>query len=260
MNTNDDFTVSSPQSENPKLENLQLLETGPNPCILYSIIQLGKHFSEYQGKKSDYPSDYIHLIFEFPLLKQLFRANDTEKRPTVLSLTEKFMIVEKSNLTKIVSGMLGRALNVDDFKNGVNLTQFLGKTFIVDIENKTSKNGKVYSNIVKTSFKPATPRNKSVYVFEWDKIIQTNENFTFSMKDYSKALTSKEFTFIPPWIREKIMDSEECKSFIADGGKVAEKKDFADKPVPFGQSAPTSQTKPSLDSFIDIDDLDDFNS
>ena len=62
----DEFTVLPPQDENPKVENIKRLEDGPNPCILYSIIQLGKHYSEYKGVKSDYASPMVLLTKSTP--------------------------------------------------------------------------------------------------------------------------------------------------------------------------------------------------
>jgi len=250
-----DFTVLPPQDENPKVENIKRLEDGPNPCILYSIIQLGKHYSEYKGVKSDYASPMVLLTFEFPLLKQKFRVNDTELRPTVLSLEEKQILVEKSNLTKIARGMLGREISAQEFRTGINLTQFIGKTFIVDVETGTSKAGKTYQNIVKTSFKVATERNKSVYGFDWDKVVLNNDIVKFGIGNPAKSLTSRTFAELPNWIREKIKSSEEAIAFIEGGGVFSERKDFKDDEAPEKQQKPAPQTSGDTE-FPDLDDID----
>jgi len=159
-----------PSSTKKKLDSVKLLEQGPNPAILYSIVDLGTHFNKNFNKSSR----LIKLIFEFPLLKQLFNEGDTEYKPTVVSQEYTFMLGETSNLKKLIDGMEGRTLQPNEYRNGWNLGQYLGRVFVVHIVNKPSKKDPsiIYNNI--GSVQGLTDNLRKVYAFPWDEVTRTN--------------------------------------------------------------------------------------
>jgi hypothetical protein len=99
-----------------KREDIQILDVGPNPGILYQMVDLGTHYNQTFDKRSR----LLKLVFEFPLLKQLFKVDDTVPRPTVVSQEYTFMLGENSNLKKVIDGAEGRVLAPHEYKNGWN--------------------------------------------------------------------------------------------------------------------------------------------
>ena len=206
-----------------KLDNIQVLEAGPNPGILYSIVDEGTHWNKWFEKSSH----TVRMIFEFPLLKQLFNEGDTEERPTVVSQEYTFVLGENSNLKKFIDGAEGRVLQPAEYRNGWNLGQYLGRIFMVDIVNKPNKKDPtiIHNNI--GGVKALTDSLRSKYNFDWEQVTRTNPILSFMIDEAGKSFQSEEFTKLPNYLQKKIKESDEGIMFTNNGGIFAERADFA---------------------------------
>lgn len=235
------FSMTVPGQQSQRRDDIKLLEQGPNVGILYSIVDLGTHYNSFFKKSSH----LIRLTWEFPLLMQLFNVNDTEERPTVVSTEETFQIAERSNLKKIIDGALGRVLQPNEYKNGYDIGQFLGKTMIVNIVNKASKKDptKVYNNI--GTIQGITEHVRNTYAFNWDMVQRHNDLQGFIIDPAGSCFQSDAFAKLPSFIRDKIMDSDEAKAYAEKGGTFIEQHKFEnDKPkpqAPAGTPAPVQR-------------------
>lgn len=214
------FSMQAPAQVSNKLDSVELLPAGPNPGILYSLVDMGTHYNEHFQKKSR----IIRLTFEFPLFKQLFRTTDKVKRPTVLSMEETFQMAERSNLKKFCEGALGRSLNPEEYKNGYDVGQFLNKIMIVTVVNKQGKKDttKTYNNI--GSVQGLTEHSRTAYNFDWDNVVRTNDIVGFMIDPAGECFKSQTFAEFPDWIRNRILGSDEARSYVSKGGVVIEKK------------------------------------
>lgn len=210
-----------------KLDNIQILEAGPNPAILYSIVDEGTHYNKYFDKTQR----TVRMIFEFPLLKQLFSEGDTEERPTVVSQEYTFILGENSNLKKFIEGAEGRALQPAEYRNGWNIGQYLGRAFMVDIVNKPNKKDPtiIHNNI--GSVKALTDTLRQRYNFDWEQVTRTNPLLSFMIDDAGTCFQSEEFTKLPNYLQKKLKESDEGIMFRNNGGIFAERTDFATTPT-----------------------------
>lgn len=206
-----------------KLDNIQILEAGPNPAILYSIVDEGTHYNKYFDKTQR----TVRMIFEFPLLKQLFNEGDTEERPTVVSQEYTFVLGENSNLKKFIEGAEGRTLQPAEYRNGWNIGQYLGRTFIVDIVNKPNKKDPsiIHNNI--GSVKALTDTLRQRYNFDWEQMTRTNPLLSFMIDDAGTCFNSEEFTKLPNYLQKKLKESDEGIIYRNNGGTFAERGDFS---------------------------------
>lgn len=210
-----------PNTGKKKNENIQILEAGPNPGILYAIVDEGTHYNAF-FKKSQRT---LRLIFEFPLLKQLFMEGDTELKPTVVSQEYTFVLAEKSNLKKnIIDGAEGRVLAPHEYRDGWNIGQYLGRTFMVDIVNKPNKKDptKIHNNI--GSIKALSDSLKAKYNFNWEEVTRTNELVSFMIDPEGTCFASEEYIKLPPYLRKKTRESDEGRAYEQAGGVFAERE------------------------------------
>lgn len=205
-----------------KLDSVKILEAGPNPAILYSIIDEGTRWNKYFEKSSH----TVRMIFEFPLLKQLFNEGDTEERPTVVSQEYTFVLGENSNLKKFIDGAESRILQPAEYRNGWNLGQYLGRIFMVDIVNKPNKKNPdiVYNNI--GSVKALTDSLRNKYNFDWEQVTKSNPLLSFMIDKEGKCFQSEEFTKLPNYLQKKVKESDEGIVYLNNGGEFAQKSNF----------------------------------
>lgn len=238
-----------------KRDDVQLLEAGPNPGILYNIIDLGTHYNNYFQKSSR----LIKLVFEFPLLKQLFKVDDTEERPTVVSQEYSYILGENSNLKKFIDGAENRILQPAEYKNGWNIGQYLDKVFIVNIINKPSKKDPsiIYNNI--GSVQGLSDSLRTRYAFNWEEVVRTNDLVSFAIDPDGKCFTTETFARLPKYYRDTIMKSDEAIRYANTGGRFATYEEFnnananqqqAPKPVQRKAAAPSSPSKPTIKMLV----------
>lgn len=122
---------------------------GTHLAIPYQIFYMGVQKVEWQGTVKYQPK--VAITFEFPNIIGEFENKETgqmEKKPKVLSSTYTFSMFKKSNLPKIVKGIVGGKSD-EDLEN-MDLDDILGKPCYVQIEI----NEKGYSNIISTMTLP----------------------------------------------------------------------------------------------------------
>jgi len=216
------FEMTIPGQVSNRRDDVKTLEQGPNVGILYSMIDLGTHYNEHFQKSSR----LLRLTWEFPLLMQLFKTDDTELRPTIVSTEETFQMAERSNLKKIVDGALGRILQPHEYKDGYKIGQFLGKTMIVNIGHKPSKKdpSRIFERI--QSVQGLTEHVRNSYAFDWSLIHRTNDLQGFLIDPNGACFQSDQFAKLPGWLREKIQQSDEAKAYVARGGTFIAKADY----------------------------------
>lgn len=232
------FSMTAPNSGggSNRRDDVQLVPAGPNPCILYAMVDMGTHHNAHFNKDQR----KIRLTYEFPLFKQLFREDDTEPKPTVLSRKETFLISESSNLKKLAEQMLGRALRPDEYQsNNFNIGMFLGQTFIANVQHQAGRKDptKMYAEI--TSLAPVTEHSRSAYNFDWNQVTRTNDLVGFAIDEAGACFQSDAWIALPKFLREEIMKSKEAIAYAGRGGtfRQPEKKDA-------GQSAPANAPAP----------------
>lgn len=216
------FEMTIPGQVSSRRDDVKLLEQGPNVGILYSMIDLGTHYNEHFKKSSR----LLRLTFEFPLLMQLFKVDDTEKRPTVVSVEHTFQMAERSNLKKFVDGALGRILQPHEYKDGYKIGQFLGKTMIVNIGHQPGKKDptKVYERIQTVQGLSEHVRNS--YAFDWSLVQRHNDLQGFLIDPQGLCFQSDAFAKLPGFLRDKIIASDEAKAYALNGGTFIAKAEY----------------------------------
>jgi hypothetical protein len=230
-----------------KRDDIQILEAGPNPGILYSIVDEGTHYNKYFEKSSR----TVRMIFEFPLLKQLFNEGDTDERPTVVSKEYTFILGENSNLKKFIDGAEGRQLQPAEYRNGWNIGQYLGRIFMVDIVNKPNKKDPtiIHNNIA--GVKALTDSLRERYNFDWTAVTKTNPLVSFMIDPEGKCFQSEGFTKLPNYLQKKVKESDEGILYINNGGAFASKDSFNNSPTET-KTPPPVQRNPQVENKAEI--------
>jgi len=235
------FAMTAPAQMSKRRDDVQRLEVGPNVGILYSMIDLGTHYNEHFKKTTH----LLRLSFEFPLKMQLFNVDDTEPRPTVVSMEPTFQMAEKSTLKKIADGILGRTLQPHEYLKGFDIGQFLGKVVMVNIVDQVSKKDptKIYNKI--TTVQGLTEHVKQMYAIDWSLIKRHNDLVGFLIDPQGNCFQSETFSKLPDFIRDKIMESNEAKEYASRGGKFAPKAEWDGTTTPSAPQIPKSAPQPA---------------
>jgi hypothetical protein len=198
-------------SSRPKNPNLQLVTMGMMPAIIYSVVNIGTHEGEYQGKKNK--SNKLKIGFEFPTHRQLFYADDTELKPSVLSLDFTYSVsknkktFKKSKLLDFIEGLFGPLQEANYL--GFDVSQVLDLKVFATIQHYTKQDGKIGAKIVNVS--PFNPQ-----LINPDTIQRTNPLARYHI---SMGFQGPEFASLYYFLRQEIKDSEEGKAHAAQGGK-----------------------------------------
>jgi hypothetical protein len=235
--TNPEFSMIAPGQQSRKRDDVKLLEQGPNVGILYSIVDCGTQLNTHFSKKKR----VIRFTFEFPMLKQLFNVDDTEPRPTVVSLEMTYQVAERSTLRKFIEGALGKTLQPHEYENGYDVGQFLGQVMMCNIVNQTSKNPpyKTYNKIA--SVQAITEHIKSVYSIDWNLITRTNPLSIFAIDPQGACFQSQEFSKLPNFLREKLMGSDEGVAYAQSGGQFIAQAEYNPQGNGTAQAQPIQQ-------------------
>lgn len=223
-----------------KNENVQLMPAGPNPGIIYAIVDLGTQNVQF-GANPPEEKRQLYVGIEFPQLKQFFYVGDTEPRSTVASdELNMFITAENSNLRHFIHSVIGRSLTNEESKT-FNLFSLIGMKVGVDIEHKISK-------------RTNQPYMKVKGYFTMNENFNIPQNFVRSLEPMAFAIDcdpagnvignnfrTENFAKIFSFIKAKILTSKEAKKYAQNGGV------FAKMPENTGsqQSAsPTFQNTP----------------
>lgn len=231
-----------PQKE--KRTDIQEIQPGFHPVYLFGIVDLGTQESTYQNKVSK--THKIKFLFEFPLHKQLFYVEDTEPRPSTLTVEKPFhMYVTKNNnkktgLLTMVESMIGRMLSPQEYGT-FDISSLIGKYYIASVSHWTSKSGKIGAEIA--ALGPFQPEHYA------NQLNSGQLNPTNPIKLFSLAMGFESPAFASLWYgdRKKLKMSDEGMAWAARGGKfvkfdqTGQNLEWDDAPMQVNQSANTPQ-------------------
>lgn len=205
--------ASTGGSSKPKNPNIQLVPMGMQPAIIYSVVNVGTHAGEFQGKPNK--SNKIKIGFEFPTHRQQFYLDDTELRPSVMtmdftySMSKSRKTMKKSKLLEFVEGLFGPIQEANYLT--FDVSSVLDMKVFATIQHYTKQDGKIGAKIVNVS--PFNPG-----LINPDTIQRTNPLARYHI---GMGFQCKEFASLYYFLRQEIKDSEEGKSYAAQGGKFA---------------------------------------
>ena len=183
-------------SETERVER-KPIEAGNHRAVLYSVVELGTHKNIYDEREkwrrmARFTFECSDLIDDFEVVEN-GKTTKVEK-PLVISTEQTLSLGEKSNLRKLLEGWRGQAFTSAELKQ-FNLKNLLGKSALINVIHKTSKQGRTYAAITNISklpkgMKAGKPFNEPIY-YE----IEEGEGGAFS--------------HLPEWLQEKIRASKE---------------------------------------------------
>lgn len=163
-----------------KTEGVPQLEAGLYPARLFSIIRIG-NIEGYQGSVID----TVRFTFEIPSEKS------DDGTPALISKEVSLSFSNRSFITK-----LAKATGTDTDVEDIDITELLGKTCMVNVEDKTSQStGNKYTKI-----ESVTPLAKGMEVED-----QINDSFWFDVAQFDQ----EKFDTLPEFLQDKIKSSEE---------------------------------------------------
>lgn len=200
-------------AKNNKQER-EIVPAGNTVARLYSLIHIGKIEEEYMGEPKI--NDKVMLRFELP---EEMRDFNGEQKPLAISREFTLSFGEKSNLRKLVQGMLGQVL--EDVEEDYGLIPLLGKTCLLNVIHKTSRKNSEYAFI-----ESAAPLPKSMKAPE-----QINPSFVF---DFEENWNEEALEKMPDFLKDKIKSSQQYKAKKGITEDAVSKEDWdTDKEIPF---------------------------
>lgn len=195
-----------------RCQNIQLVPFGLNPARICDVIDLGTQVVEWMGEKKD--SRRVLIRFELPQLKQKFYEEDTELKSTMLMVESALVQSDKSKLTAICKAVSGIG-DVNQLKT-FDLQKLLGATILLNISHKTNSKGVLKESI--DGFAPLggyqLPPNFSPDA-ECNMFFVDANGYNFNTINFAK---------VPPFLKNKIINSKEGQAHIAKGGTFAKEQ------------------------------------
>lgn len=232
-------------SSRVKNENVQLMPSGPNPGIIYAIVDLGTQTVQY-GNSEPEQKRQLYVGIEFPQLKQFFYVGDTEARSTVVSdELNMFITAENSNIRHFIHAVEGRNLTNDEAKT-FNLFSLIGKKVVVDIEHKISKRtNQPYMNVrgystLNNNFN--IPQDFGLTLDPMAFAIDCDATGNVIGNNFRTENFAKLYNFI----KTKVLASKEAKDYAQRGGqfaKMPESSENQQSSSPTFQNAQQSQAQ-----------------
>lgn len=227
-----------------KRSDIQLVPFGFQPVILYGIIDLGTQESEFVPGQIQ-KSHKIKFLFEFPLHKQLFYVDDTEFRPSVLSLEMAFQIYQnnktgkKTKLLEMIESIHGPLRKEEH--NTFDISQMLNKYYIANVVHYTKKDQTIGAKIQNiAAFQPQYYQNE----LNNGQLQLTNKLVLYSL---SHGFESASFASMGYFDRKTVKASEQGIQHANRGGKFVKFDEtgsnlvFDDAPAPVQQPSTTAQ-------------------
>ena len=211
-----DFKMTAPAntssySSKEKNANLQLVPQGPQPGIIYGIVNIGTQDGEYQGKAT--VSNKLKLIVEFPFHKQLYYKEDTVPTPSTLIIDCAFSVSKakktgkKTKLLEIIESIFG-PLQESQYLS-FDFTQLLGLNVFANVVHYTKLDGNIGAKIA--SFGPFNPQ-----FVDPSQMIRTNDTMLYAIQ---MGFDNLNFASLPFYLRNAIKESREGKEYASKGGR-----------------------------------------
>lgn len=185
----------------PKVKRI-LPPTGTFIARCVRLIHIGTIEEDYLGEMKEL--NKMNITFE--LVDKLTTFKDGEDaKPFVVSQDYTLSLGDKSNLKKIVEGIIGRTLETKE-KDTFDVESLLNKECLVTIKHKTSKAGNERAEIASTSPLMEGQVAKKSY----------NEPKLLTFTNWDEAY----FESLPDFLKEKIASSAEYQQMKNGGEKV----------------------------------------
>lgn len=198
MQNTQDLPLTAPKAET----TYKPVPVGTHLARCFQIIEIGTLMETFKGKDPR-PTPKIRVRFEIPNLTRVFKDGEDPK-PYTIEEEYSFYMNERSNLFKLVTGMLGTTLDQEE-AGRFDIRSLIGQTCLLNITHKTNMKGKTHDKITSAiqlmagmAAPPAVNTPKVLTYSSWD------EDF---------------FQKLPSFIREKMKTTPE---YAALREKVAE--------------------------------------
>jgi len=178
--------------------DIQEITAGTHIATLYNFLFIGTIPDSYEGIARD--TAKIRLTWELPNELHVFKQ-ENGPQPRVISEEYTLSFGEKSNLRKIVEGMMGKMSDHD--AEHFDVESLVGKSCLLNIIHKTNAKGNTYARIASTS-----PLMKGM-----EKPAQVNPSRIQTYQNWDQEYFDK----LPNFIKEKVMSSQEYQSMMNQG-------------------------------------------
>lgn len=198
-------------SSKEKNVGLQLVPQGPQPAIIYGVVNTGTHEGEFQGKPV--VSNKLKIIVEFPFHKQLYYKEDTVPTPSSLIVDASFSVSKnkktgkKSKLLEIIESIFG-PLQESNYLS-FDFTQLVGMNVFANVVHYTKLDGTIGAKI--GSFGPFNPA-----FVDPGLMVRTNNTLLYSVQ---MGFDNLNFASLPFYLRTAIKESKEGKEYTSKGGR-----------------------------------------
>ena len=180
----------------PKNESsFELVPAGNHVARVYRIIHIGTIPETYMGEEK--MMNKVMIGFELLNKKKVFKEERGEE-PYVISREYTLSMNEKSNLCKLIEGMLGMVFHGDEGE-GFDVFSLIGQECLVNVVHKKSAKGNDYANITGAS---PIPEGMNV-----PKGYNPVQKLTFGEGEWKEEV----FTSLPEFIQKKIASSKEFR-------------------------------------------------
>lgn len=170
------------------------VDAGTYVARCYSMVHIGTIETEYMGETKE--QNKVRITWELPTELKVFKEEKGEQ-PQVVSKEFTLSMHEKSNLRKFLESWRGKGFTEEEAKK-FDVTKLLGKSCMLSIIHKTSKQGKIYAEISSISTLP-----KGMTCPD-----QINNSFEFTFTPYDAS----KFESLPDWLKDKIKQSKEYRA------------------------------------------------
>ena len=202
--------------------NFTPVPAGTYAARCYSMIHIGTVAEDYMGESKEL--NKVRITWELPTEKKVFKEENGEQ-PYSVSKEFTLSMHEKANLRKFLESWRGKGFTEEEAKS-FDITKLLGKSCLISIIHKTSKQGSQYAVISSCSTLP-----KGMTCPD-----QINPSFEFSWENFDQ----EKFDNLPDWLKDKMKNSNQYKLIvlpehteIKDNYSPAEIEDADSSELPF---------------------------
>src|SRR5574340_1136136 len=176
--------------------NFTPVPAGTYAARCYSMIHIGTVVDDYMGESKEL--NKVRITWELPTEKKVFKEENGEQ-PYSVSKEFTLSMHEKANLRKFLESWRGKGFTEEEAKS-FDVTKLLGKSCLISIIHKTSKQGSQYAVISSCSTLP-----KGMTCPD-----QINPSFEFSWENFDQ----EKFDNLHDWLKDKMKNSNQYKLIV----------------------------------------------
>jgi len=176
-------------------KSFELIPPGTYIARCYSMVDLGTHDDEFQGRKKK--THKVRITWELPTETRVFKPENGEQ-PFVISKEFTLSMAEKANLRGFLTSWRGKPFTAEEAM-AFDVTKLLGVPCQLSIIHEQGRKDptRQYERI-----SAITPLMKGVVCPP-----QSNPTFVFSLEEFS----TDAFNALPDWLKEIVRESDEYK-------------------------------------------------